>query len=179
MRIASLICALCLASQAAQAERAASTNRTIGVCHLIDNPGNPLSGVNAVGPREVAWDFLRQNERPAPTGTIDDAVKAAKVSILQGPKHGELKPEEGVDYRYHPAAGYFGEDRVTFLVEIAGYKVKILLFLKVGTGSWGGTDGYDPYEDKKNCPQGGIWKIAQRDAQQQVPADVPASRGRG
>jgi hypothetical protein len=90
-----------------------------------------------------------------------DAYNAAKVTVLQGPKHGELKAEGGEYYRYEPSSDYRGSDFATVLVEMGAYKVKVQYFFNVLGAVPGGTEGYDPHEDKKYCPQGErVWKIS-------------------
>ena len=51
-------------------------------------------------------------------------------------------------------------DRATVLVEIGGYKVKVLYFFKVMQSVAPGSQEYDPYQDKKNCPQGEKWRMS-------------------
>lgn len=144
--------------EASQAQQSVSTSSgTIGVCHLIQNPPvPPLTAVNVLAPVEELWNSSTEQERPV--GTKDAAMKTAKVSLVQKPKHGELKVEENIYYRYHPAPDYYGLDSATLLVEMGGKKVNVIYSFKIGSSSWGGTEGYDPYEDNKNCPKGRVWK---------------------
>src|SRR6266853_346674 len=134
---------------------AAKIDRVIGVCHLIENPPIPPgTAVNAMSPvRAVSIYFSRvEHEQVGLTG---------KVNILDGPKHGELRVTPSGNYRYFPASDYYGPDRATLLVEIGGRKVKAIYFFNVMQSVPGGTEGYDPYDDKKLCPQGRrMWKIS-------------------
>ena len=42
----------------------AKTDRTIGVCHLIENPPIPAgSAVNAISPVTTVWEYLKKLER--------------------------------------------------------------------------------------------------------------------
>jgi len=147
-------------AQASQAKQAnATTDRTIGVCHLIENPPIPSgSAVNAISPVTTVWEYLKKQERLTPKQLTDEMFKAAKTSVLQGPGHGTLQDEGGGYYGYHPAPDYFGQDRSTLLVEIGGLKVKAMYFFNVLHGVGGGDQ--DPYKDKKNCPKGEMWKIS-------------------
>ncbi len=149
-------------AQASQAKpRNASTARTIGVCHLIENPPNPPgSAVNTMDPTLSAWTYLKRRERPTPNWLTVDEYKAARVSVLQDPAHGLVKDEGDGGYRYAPTPGYYGQDRATLLVEIGGLKIKLMYFFKVMQGVPGGTEGNDPYNDKKLCPNGMYWKIS-------------------
>ncbi len=139
----------------------AKTDRTIGICHLIENPPIPAgSAVNAISPVTSVWEYLKKRERPTPKHLTDDMFKTAKTSVLQGPGHGTLEAEGGGYYGYHPAPDYFGQDRSTLLVEIGSLKVKAMYFFKVMQRVPGGTEGYNPYDEKKNCPKGRMWTIS-------------------
>ncbi|HYS56876.1 MAG TPA: hypothetical protein VEM34_01925 [Burkholderiales bacterium] len=141
-------------AQASQTKKGESNaGRTIGICHLIENPPMPPeTAVNAMSPvRAVSIYFSRvEHEQVGLTG---------EVSVLEGPKRGELEAERGGNYRYRPTRDYYGQDRATLLVEIAGRTVQVIYFFNV-LQRVGGTDGYDPYDDKKYCPKGKRWKIS-------------------
>ncbi len=129
-----------------------TTDRTIGVCHLAQNTQRDTA-VNVISPLVSASLYLQERERK----TLD--WKFWKVSVLQGPEHGVL--EMGARGGYYRATGnYIGSDHATLLVEIGDLKVNVIYFFKVSKGGIGGTEGYDPYEDKKNCPKGKTWKVS-------------------
>ena len=133
---------------------AAKTDRTIGICHLIENqPDSMYSAVNGLSPVLAVKSYIWKQEHIL----IDKAdLKDAKVSILQKPKHGVLKDEGSGYYGYNPSnLDYRGPDRATVLVEVAGRKVKVKYFFKVMQSVPGGTEGY-----KKYCPKGEVWKIS-------------------
>src|SRR5712691_3535182 len=138
-------------AQASQTKKSDSkTDRTIGICHLIENPPMPPgTAVNAMSPLGSVSDYFRKVERLG-------VGLNGKVNILDGPKHGELRVTPSGNYRYFPASDYYGPDRATLLVEIGGRKVKAVYFFNVMQSVPGGTEGYDPYEDKKFCPKGEI-----------------------
>jgi hypothetical protein len=71
-----------------------------------------------------------------------------------------LKNEGSGEYRYHPTPDYYGQDRATMFVEIGSRKVKVIYFFNVMQRVVSGNEGYDPYEDKKLCPNGIFWKIS-------------------
>lgn len=136
--------------------------RTIGVCQLIQGADKPPSAFNAMSPTTAAWIYLRRVENLAKVVTEETFVNA-KTTLLKGATHGALKyigTEQGeAYYRYYPDSGYAGADQATFLVEMGNYKVTLIYHFKVG-GEFGATDGYNSYDDKKNCPNGMYWKIS-------------------
>src|SRR6266705_2510582 len=117
-------------AQASQAQEGdAKTDRTIGVCHLIENPPIPPgSAVNAISPALSVWDYLKKQEYLTPEQLTAETFKTAKTSVLQGPGHGDLRTTLSGNYRYFPASDYFGPDRATLLVEIGDRKVKLIYF---------------------------------------------------
>ncbi len=148
-------------AQVSQAKDPAKIDRTIGVCHLIENPPVPPgTAINALSPVTSVWGYLQRQERLTPEQLTDEMFNTAKATILQGAEHGTLEYLGEGYFVYRPASGYYGSDRATLLVEIGGLKVKVLYFFNVMLGVPGGTEGYDPYEDKKYCPKGGMWKIS-------------------
>jgi hypothetical protein len=137
----------------------ATVERTIGVCQLIENPPIPaLTAANVAAPAMAAWSYLTGVEK---FKLSEDMSETAKTTLLDGAKHGELKVTPSGNYRYHPTTGYYGTDRATVLVEMGNYKVKVVIHIKVMQPGIGGTEGYDPYMQKENCPKGPQWKISQ------------------
>ena len=140
---------------------ATKIDHTIGICHLIENPAGSPSAVNSLSPVTAVKIYLWNLEHRA----IDKAdLKDAKVSLLQSPKHGVLEFFEGTQSAgYLPSSiDYRGPDQATVLVEIGDRKVKVRYFFNVMQSTPPGTEGYDPHEDKKLCPQGKgwLWKIS-------------------
>lgn len=140
-----------LIAQANAAVAPTGVTRTIGSCHLIQNPSESGNAENASSPiREVnVYFFLKEKREVGLTG---------KVQLLEAPKHGALQPipdhPEEWAFEYRPQADYEGPDRATFLVEIDGRKVRLVYFFKVMHGAPPGNESYDPYRDKKLCPKG-------------------------
>jgi len=135
-------------------------DRIIGVCQLIENPPiPPLTAFNAMSPITSVWGYLQTVEKLSPTQLTGEMFVTAKATLLQGPEHGELKVTPSGSYRYYPVPAYLGIDRATIVVEMGDYKVKVVYHFKVG-GEFGANDAYDSYEDKKNCPNGTMWKIS-------------------
>src|SRR2546422_8096269 len=157
-------------AQASQARSGdAKTDRTSGICHLIENdPESRLSAKNSLSPVVTVWGYFQRQEHQR----LDH--KNAKVSLLQAPEHGTLEDlgtfvkrrgalvDTGMrNYSYVPASSdYFGPDRAMVLVEIGGYKVKVQYFFKVMQSVPGGSDQGSPQDDKENCPKGEMWRIS-------------------
>jgi len=155
-------------AQASQRQKGdAKTDRTIGICHLAENPPIPPdtndnvkyppisrdTAVNIISPVGSASDYFGRVERRK-------VGIEGKATILQAPEHGTLKDEGPGEYRYIPKPNYLGHDRATLLVEIGALRVRVVYFFRVQLTDPGGTEGYDPYKDKRYCPNGMFWKIS-------------------
>ncbi len=128
-------------------------NYAIGTCHLIQNPpGSPISAANYLAPIGRASNYLEKQKNKKLEW------KQWQVKILEQPKFGSVETSDK-NTIYHPMKNYFGTDKATFLVQIDDYKIKTVYYFKVMT-EIAGTDGYDAYEDKKNCPKGLMWEIS-------------------
>jgi len=156
-----------LVAEAPKTPAPVSLERTIGVCHLIDNrPELVLGAVNAFTPvRAVNYYFK----------TIENNYLGLKgtTTLLEGPKHGELEDLGSVvkdrgeifdsgarNYAYRAKGDYIGPDQATFLVEIGGYKVKAVYHFKVMQSVPHGGEQGNPYTEKEYCPNGRVWKIS-------------------
>jgi hypothetical protein len=142
----------------------ASLERTIGVCHAIDNkPDAQLAAVNTFTPVLSATYYFERLES-------NYLGEKGATTLLEGPKHGELEDlgtfvredDRRIDsgarnYAYRAKGDYIGPDQATFLVEIGGYKVKVIYHFAVMPGVSG---SFDPRKDKEHCPNGYIWKIS-------------------
>lgn len=134
--------------------------RTIGVCKLIESrPESRLSAVNSVDVLGIVWGYLGGKERIA----LQEAdFHAAKAALLQAPKHGTLdwdEPSQTAGYT-PDVLNFDGSDQATFLVKMAEHKVTVKYFIKVMPNVPGSGEEYDPYGDKRFCPNGHVWKIA-------------------
>src|SRR5258706_6505462 len=129
--------------QASQAQGgAAKTDRTIGVCSLVENPirkqGNSYSAVNSVTPLVAAQVYFQNIEHR-------EILGSGVVTVFRNPDRGTLEPvvsEPGI-YWYLPKPGFFGPDRASFLVEVSGRKIRTDYFFRVLDGV-----ADDQYEDK-------------------------------
>jgi hypothetical protein len=139
-------------AQASQAQTSGKTDRTIGVCQLIENrPESIRSAINGLSPLQSASIFFSSVENR-------EVGIEGKASVLQGPAHGTLEELGGVDrggYLYIPMSNFLGQDSATMLVEIGGFKVKVMYFFNVLEGV-----ADDMYEDGQFCPNGDVWKIS-------------------
>jgi hypothetical protein len=114
-------------SAPAGAASAATNNRTIGSCQLIGNPDPEDTAVNTISPAVAAAIYFNTYENR-------NLKRDAQVSILKNPVHGKLEDLGEGGYRYRPAPGYFGNDNTTVLVEMGGYKVKVIHIFHVLEG---------------------------------------------
>jgi hypothetical protein len=90
-----------------------------------------------------------------------EAARSTKTVVLKQPKHGRLiwLGDKGNEvhvgfknsYTYKPRAGYVGTDRVTFVTEIAGHRIKVIYFIRVINKTIN-TDDYAKLNDKY-CPR--------------------------
>ncbi len=135
----------------------AEAKRTIGICHLANNPADRVfMAENVIDPAASVWQYLEKVEKRK---IAESAYLKANATILQNPLNGSFKGEGGNYYTYMPVPNYFGVDRATFLVVIGGWQVKAHYYFRILKNGPGGTEGYDPYMDKEFCPNGRYWKI--------------------
>ena len=145
-------------AQASQAQQvAANMDRTIAICHLMENPPTPPgTAVNSLSPIVALKTYFRVQERLVLEG-------ASKATVLQNPAHGTLIDEgtlirDGFNgplretgersYSYQPAPGYLGQDSATLLVEMGGYKIKVIYSFHVLRGPIGD----DTLDYERLCP---------------------------
>ncbi len=137
---------------------ATNINRTVGVCQLVENQeGSRLSAVNGFEPIRALNIYFSWVEHR-------EVGLQGTVTLLQTPTHGTVEGDSNGAYLYIPSdLAYQGPDKATFLVEIGGIKAKVVYYFQVLPGVGGGTEGSDPYDDKKLCPKGEYWKISLSD----------------
>jgi len=135
-----------------------TANRTIGICHLANNPDNRVfTAENVIDPVASVWQYLERIEKQK---VAESAYMKGKATLLQGPSHGSVKDEGNNYYTYMPVPGYFEADSATFQILIGGWQVKAHYYFRILKNGPGGTEGYDPYMDKELCPNGRYWKIS-------------------
>ncbi|OGS97383.1 MAG: hypothetical protein A3H31_10810 [Gallionellales bacterium RIFCSPLOWO2_02_FULL_57_47] len=144
-----------------QSPLTAKLDHTIGVCQLIDNPPIPPgTAANAMNPIVAVWGYLQTVEKLTSAQLTDKMFITAKSTLLQGAVHGTLEYLGEGYFVYHPTLDYLGADHSTVLVKIGGLKVKVVYHFKMISGGRDEKDGPGSYEDKKNCPNGAMWKIS-------------------
>ena len=141
-----------IVAQTSQGRHATEIPRMTGVCQVVQNrTGTEIGGQNVLSPAASAvnyfWDFEKQD--------MKEREAAAKVTLVQLPKHGRLVEDGKGVYVYRPDPGYYGKDKAIAQVEIGGYQVKVVYFLQAVEADFG-QDWIDMY-----CgPKGYQWKIS-------------------
>jgi hypothetical protein len=109
----------------------------IGVCRDV-SPGPVVSPSGApydLNPAAYASQLVEMKFNKKFKGAY---IRAAQVNLLKAPQHGRVvKGDDGAAHRpdYHPESDFIGKDRATFLVDIAGYRVRVEYYIRVGLGS--------------------------------------------
>lgn len=139
-----------------------SVDYSIGACQLIQNPPTPPASTNTMSPVLLVWSYLKNTEKLSPKQLTAEMYNAASFKMLEAPKYGKLVLEEGIQAaEYIPIdQNYIGNDRASIIVKFGNYNVKVTFFFKLMKDLPIGSHGYDPYEDKNNCPNGTVWKIS-------------------
>lgn len=144
----------------AEAKQARQENkeRTIGVCALIESrPESRESAVNSVDVLGIVSAYLRSSEG---VPVSDANFYAAKMTLLEEPKHGVLEMDQEGAWYYVNVPNFSGSDQAAFLVEMGGYKVSVKYFFNVMPNVPGSGEEGSPYDDKRLCPNGMVWKIS-------------------
>jgi hypothetical protein len=122
--------------------------RAIGICMVVIPPYvEPISesGEHLISPVGDTTLYLFKQEKLT-HAVMSKYFETAKVTWLELPKHGKLFDKnnkvasvfEDQYYFYVPDAGYRGEDRIVAMVEIMGYKIKVIYYLHDR-----GSEGYE------------------------------------
>lgn len=103
---------------------------TIGVCMNVYRGKiyDPKSAVYDLNPASYA-SFL--SEKKDFGMDLMSFIDSAKTSILKNPDHGKLIGT-GNEINYYPFEDYVGKDSVEFLVEIGGFRIKVIYSIRVG-----------------------------------------------
>ena len=152
---------------------------TAGVCFVSSSVGGEFSSISPAYESELVFD--KKNPTPSEKNekyfdVFDRYIETATVEVLQPPMHGVLKIANTESqsyvgphsYQYNPTDGYKGNDKVVFLVNIAGKKIEVIYFFKVLNTK---IDWNRRLEDiyHKYCPSPYQWVISlnvQKDATQ-------------
>lgn len=137
---------------------------TIGVCHLSPTAEQYTAlgdarGAYSIDPRITADSLFFEGPH---LDRLELDYRKATVSVLQHPKHGTLSKDFSLDkdISYHPNAGYAGNDKAEFLVNmVEGYKIKVVYFIKVNK-----LFNFDTNPDVgmygRYCPAPNPWRIS-------------------
>lgn len=83
--------------------------------------------MNGIDVKQAAYAYFKLAEHR------EVSIEGTATFVTE-PKHGELEalgPLGNGVYRHRPANGYFGFDRPTFLVEIGGFRVKMIVAFNI------------------------------------------------
>lgn len=143
--------------------KASQTNKdgyygTVGVCFArptkeeMSSEKDP-NGEYDIAPRVYANNIFYRGSGFPQSHDLD--YETSKISVLEAPKHGALSSDlsPGKIISYYPDAGYVGKDKVVLLVDIEGYKVKVVYFFKVVSNYEAGHKGLF----KNICPDETNW----------------------
>ena len=102
-----------------------------GTCTDVQTPDNPVGRLPGVaGGFSPAWAIRDYYENTRMSNVMVDVTRA-KITILEGPKHGNVVTLSGTDptmgpyYQYNPNPGFRGADNVTALVGLDGKRIKV------------------------------------------------------
>lgn len=143
-------------ADARQIQKPTSAIRTVGVCEPMANlPDDPYFGRAPLDFVAVAVNYLFDYEK------LNFSNREAKVAILQSPTHGELTALVKGSAAYKPNLNFYGQDKIVALVELGGYQVKVVYFIKIQPKGSGGVATDNEEVIKQLCgPKGRIWKIS-------------------
>lgn len=77
------------------------------------------------------------------------------MRVVTQPKHGRLTQKTAVTFEYQPERGYRGTDRATFVVELAGRRIRVVYHLRVTDETVEMTNSKEDWEKiwGKYCPR--------------------------
>jgi len=127
----------------------------VGVCKIV--PPGSVQNVNSVAyALTPVWRALALQDYKKLDKDLYQFIDQAKVSVLISPSRGILIGEGNL-MNYHPNSDTpeTVEDKIVFLVEVGGYKIKVVYSIHLGAS---GTDGEERY-----CPGENQWEITPAD----------------
>ncbi|MFZ6770361.1 hypothetical protein ACO0LM_25175 [Undibacterium sp. Di26W] len=129
-------------------------DRTIGICHLSENFGQPLSAADSMSPILALENYYRKREKTKIEGN-------GIATILKAPTNGALSSLGSGNFLYLPNKGFIGNDRATLFVKFGEKRVKVEYFFKVMQSvPLQYETGPSPYEES-GCPKKvRVWKIS-------------------
>ncbi len=84
-------------------------------------------------------------------------AQTGKAQILQQPKNGKVYLKDGYNLKYLPNKNYVGKDKIVYLVNIDGHKIKVVDFIRVVDFDVKIGENYQR-TNKKYCPKSD-WRI--------------------
>lgn len=126
--------------------------RTTGVCQAIPNyPGVRISGDHGIGPAASASNYFFDYEKK------NISEKGAITTFIRMPTHGKIDDEGNGAFSYVPDRGFHGKDSAVAVVDIAGYKVKVVYSFVVVNDDLG-----DDWISRYCRKTGYQWKISSK-----------------
>lgn len=124
---------------------------TVGACIPVFKEvtskvsGVLLNGTKTLNPGNAALNiFLHKQEIDLYDSQVvqEEAGHTNKTTLVNPPKHGQIVWRGGNEYNainggnedtyvYEPSDGYLGSDRVTFMTDLAGHRIKVVYYLRV------------------------------------------------
>lgn len=157
-----IICIVFYSKQsiAIETEKNESYDYIIGVCHLIDNrPKMKLTAYNIINPLDsVKIYFKRQGDKKFQLKGSTYISSKPKFGVITDESDGSEELDGYYAYSIKKE-GYTGFDYSEFIVTGNNLKIKVKYTFNVMNRVPGGTDGYDPYNDKNLCPNGLTWRM--------------------
>lgn len=141
-------------AEAAQVQMPIGTQGTLGICRPMENvPNDPVLGKETIDFSAAAVNYLFYYEKQ------NISESGAKVTLLQSPVHGQMVGGTKGVYSYKPNPDFHGQEKISALVELGGYQVKVVYFIMVVNEDQ--RVGDDEVSIKKYCgPKGDMWKIS-------------------
>jgi hypothetical protein len=128
--------------------------RTIGICHLAENPSEPGNATNMLSPVTEVEIYFHNHHWELP--------EAVTAKVVRPPAHGTLTPDYPDSPNvlvYHPHPGYLGKDRVTVIASIGEKPLRIEYFVNVMTVVQADDQEPGVYE-RGDCPVNArVWDI--------------------
>lgn len=140
-----------MVAEAKQVQKPVGLQRTLGICRPMENiQDDPVFGKVTIDFSGAAVNYLFYYEEKKNLSDVE-----AKVTLLQLPAHGRLIDGD----TYVPDPGFHGQDNISALVELGGYQIKVVYFIKVVNEDQ--RVGDNEASIRKYCgSKGNMWKIS-------------------
>jgi hypothetical protein len=131
---------------------------TVSACYIMLTPvleGTPIqeNGEYVISPIGEASEYLFRRKKLT-HDVVSKYWNTAKVTWLNLPQHGKFVDSNGniafefrkQAYHYAPDVGYIGKDRIVAMVDLMGYKIKVIYYLHNLEPGYGDPTQYCPKE---------------------------------